>query len=497
MKFIQQDQVAASRFSDSVRGNFQANLLTSWIARDQPGKNYLSETKQACTRVFSSILGLNAALMLVSALSGCSGAVGTPPDTTPVAATLLAVSPAAADIFPDVPVTFTITGGKPTYSAFSSNSVVLPVNATVTGTTFTIIPGPVTAETAVDITVRDSLNASAAAKATVKPTTLNNQITFTPFAPTATGCGTNAVCSGGDAQVVVKAALNGVVLRNRPIRFDVFQGSFQFVTPGTGASAPTLTINTDDQGEATARVRVNAGVPTQVATLQTTDVTSGLARRYNFNVVQQTDGKGILSVLPSGAVTISGAKGATGQDGLCPNANNAKVDYYVFGGTAEYKVFSPLPSFAQILGTGIVNTNGGSFTVQISGCGKTSFIVTDATGRTIETSTVEGVQGAKGDAVTTKPFTVSPTAFTISCGNTRGVFLDGGSGTFTASVTSGGGSGFNVDPTAGAINSIFESASVSARTGVVASPVKVTFSSNSTSIPVDVTVSGTVNGSCP
>ena len=442
MKFIQQDQVAASRFSAGVRGYFQANMLTSWIARDQPGKNYLSETKQACTRVFSSILGLNAALMLVSALSGCSGAVGTPPDTTPVAATPLAVSPAAADIFPDVPVTFTITGGKPTYSAFSSNSVVLPVNATVTGTTFTIIPGPVTAETAVDITVRDSLNASAAAKATVKPTTLNNQITFTPFAPTATGCGTNAICSGGDAQVVVKAALNGVVLRNRPIRFDVFQGSFQFVIPGSGATAPSVTIYTDDQGEATARLRVNEGVPTQVATLQTTEVTSGLARRYNFNVVQQTDGKGILSVLPSAGVTIKGGNGTAGiNNGNGDCAKGTPVDFYIFGGSASYTASSPLTSVAVVLQNGVivpqssVASNGGSFRALVQSCGKVAFIVTDATGRTIETATLEVQQGDKADAAVVPARVVSPSSTELGCGQSGSTSL-AGAGNFSAAITS-------------------------------------------------------------
>ena len=341
--------------------------------------------------------------------------------------------------------------------------------------------------------MRDTANTSASAKATVKPSTLINQVTFTPVGPTGNGCGTNALCSGGDALFSITAALNGVVLRNRAIRFDATQGSFQFVTPGSGTLATTLQVNTDEQGVATARVTATAGAPTQVATLKSTDVTSGMNRRFNFNIAQVTSGVGILSILPSGAVTITGAKGGTGQDGSCPMG---RVDFYVFGGTAPYSIKSPLPDFALITAPGIMSTNGGSFTAQILGCGKTSFIVTDATGRTVETNTVEGVQGAKGDAVTTTPFRVSPTAFTISCGGSRGVFLDG-TGTFTASVTSGGGSGFVVNPSAGAISTRSEFATLSANTGVVASPVTVTFLSNGTSIPVVVTVMGTVNGSCP
>ena len=465
-------------------------MLTSWIASDKPGKNYLSEIKRAYSRVFSSILGLNAALMLVSALSGCSGAVGTPPDTTPVAATPLAVSPAAADIFPDVPVTFTITGGKPTYSAFTSNSVVLPVNATVTGTTFTVIPGPVTVETAVDITVRDSLNASAAAKATVKPSTLINQITFTPVGPTGNGCGTNALCSGGDALFSITAALNGVALRNRAIRFDATQGGFQFVTPGSGTLVTTLPVNTDEQGGATVRVTAAAGAATQVATLQTTDVVSGFSRRYSFNIAQVTSGVGILSVLPSTSITFTGAKGGVGQDGFCPNA---RVDYYIFGGTAPYTVVSPQPGFAVVVPPNIVAVNGGSFTTQILGCGKTVFIVTDASGRTIETSTVEGVQGAKGDAVAITAFDVSPRSISISCGKSAPVTLSG-PGTFSESI-SGGGSGFVVNPTKGDIAG--SAVTLSASTGIIAAPIVVTFFSNGFAIPVSVTVVGAETGRCP
>lgn len=422
-------------------------------------------------------------------LSACgSGAVGSPPDTTPVVSTPLAVSPPAADLFPDVPTTFTITGGKPGYSAFSSNNVVLPVIATLPGATFTVIPGPVTAETTVDITVKDTANASASTKATVKPSTLINQVTFTPVGPTGNGCGANALCSGGDALFSITAALNGVVLRNRAIRFEVAQGGFQIITPGSGALVNTLQVNTDEQGVATARVTAIAGAPTQVATLKSTDTTSGMSRSYSFNIAQVTSGVGILSILPSAAITITGAKGAVGQDGSCPTG---RVDFYVFGGTAPYSVVSPLPGFALIAAPGVVSANGGSFTAQVLGCGRTSFIVTDATGRTVETSTVEGVQGAKGDTVTTTPFNVSPSAFTLACGSTGTISLTG-SGSFTAFVTSGG-APFVVNPTADILP---KSVSVSAGSGST-TPAKVTFSSNGTSQIAEITLSGAVGTKCP
>jgi len=432
--------------------------------------------------------GIAFAWIISLSLAGCSGAVSSPPDK--IAATPLSVSPPSANLFPDIPTTFTVSGGTPAYSAFSSNSVVLPIAPTVTGTIFTVTAKQVTADTDVDITVRDTASAApATVKVTVKPTTLNNQVKFSPVGPTGSGCGTNALCSGGDALFSVTAALNGVVLRDRGIRFDVAQGSFQIVTPGSGSLVSSLLVNTE-QGVATIRVTANAGAPSQVATLKSTDVTSGLARSYSFNIAQVTSGVGILSVLPSAAITLTGANGAAGQDGLCPVGG--RVDFYVFGGTPPYLVASPLPGFAQI-SPRVVSSNGGSFTVQIAGCGKSAFIVSDATGRSIETSTVEGVQGAKGATVTTTPFSISPTAFSMSCGFGANVFLPG-AGTFTASATSGGGSGFVVTPTAG---SLPFSASLFANTGVVVSPVTVTFSSNGTSIPVTVTVIGAETGRCP
>lgn len=452
----------------------------------------------ACLLAFAALLGT---------LNGCgSGAVSAPPVPTPnpAAGTPVTVSPGTVDIFPDTATTFTITGGTPGYSAFSSNSNALPVAATVTGSSFVVVANPVVADTSVDITVRDAANTATTAKANIKPATLNNQVTFTPFAPTATGCGTNSLCSGGDAQVVVKAVQNGVILRNRPIRFDVFQGGFQLVTPGSNALVNTLTINTDEQGEAATRVRAAANVPTQVATLTSTDTVSGLARRYNFNIVQQTNGAGILSTLPSGTVTFKGPKGVAGGDGGCSSGPTARVDYYIFGGTPPYSVVSPLPDLASP-NPRLVLTNGGGFTAQVNGCGKTSFFVTDATGRTVETGQIDSQQGDKGDALPvatpTTPFTVNPTGLTMSCNSSTSVTLRGAGGSYTATV-SGSSNGFVVNPSAGALadaNSIFGTSVTFIASSGATSPKVVAFTASSSPTPVSVTVTitGVLNGACP
>ncbi len=405
----------------------------------------------------------------------------------------LAINPSTVTVFPDLPATFTISGGSGAYSAFSSNAAVLPVPTAVTGTSFTVVPNAVTADTAVDVTVRDEKGATATSKVTVKPSTLLNQITFTPLAPTGTGCGTNTVCSGGDAQFVVKAVQNGVILINRQIRFEVFQGAYQLVTPFTGALVNSLVVNTDSQGEAVIRITANVGAATQVATIQTTDVTSGLVRRYNFNIIQQVSGSGILSTLPSTAITITGAKGAPGADGSCPIG--VTVDYYVYGGTPPYNVASPLTSVATV-SPSIVSTRGGRFTATIKGCGTVAFIVTDATGRTVETAALTAVQGAKGDAVTTTALAVTPTTLTIACGSSGSVSVTG-SGTFSTSAQGTNsafsppaptGTGFSLSPSAGAIPN---TVTFSASTGSVFSPILVDFTNGSLTQRVTVTVTGT------
>ena len=419
-----------------------------------------------------------------------------PPAPDPAAGTPLAVSPPTAVLFPDLPTTFTITGGTggiSGFTVFSSNSAALPITASVTGSTFTVVANSVTADTAVDITVRDAANAAATAKATIKPSSLLNQITFTPFGPTATGCGTNALCSGGDAQIVVKAVQNGVVLRNRSIRFDAFKGDFQLVVLATGEKVSSLVVNTDEQGEATARITANVGASTQIATIQTTDVTSGLARRYNFNIVQQVSGVGILSTLPSGAVAITGAKGAPGADGSCPIG--ATVDFYIFGGMAPYTVVSPLLGVASV-SPSTVGVKGGRFTAQVTGCGKVSFIVTDASGRTVETSSLEALQGAKGDTITpvapADSLEVSSSTATFSCGGFTSVVVTG-RGLFRTSFAFAN-DGFVVTPSSGTIP---ETVTFQNLSGAIASPVRVEFIQGVTTKIVNVTVNSTVAGRCP
>lgn len=427
----------------------------------------------------------------ISTLMSACGGGGVTSISTGDSDSALQVLPGTADIFPQVPTVFTISGGKPGYTVFSSNSVALPIpDNTIVGSKFTVVANSVATSTAVTLTIKDTAGVTTTVTANILPAVINNTVKFTPLAPTGTGCG-GGLCSGGDAQVVVTAIENGIVLKNRPIRFDVFQGDFKFVTPGTELLVNSLTILTDEQGEAVARLRATLDTPTQVATLNSTDTTSGLVRRFNFNIIQQTSGQNIISTLPSGNTTFNGAKPPAGFPAQCPTGF---VDYYIYGGTPPYTVASPLPQLLSVVPS-IVTVNGGSFRVTLHGCGKSQLIVTDALNRTVETSQVIGEQGPAGDAVPTPPastVTAAPTTHNVGCGQTATSTL-AGNGTYTATVTTPGipPAAFTFTPTTGAIPGSI-SFTRRANDGVAQAPVPASITVNvvagTTTVPITINV---------
>ena len=417
-------------------------------------KNHFSSTGNwAKHAVVIAAFGAMSALLGSCGGGGAASITPTTPPTPPVVA--LGVLPAAADVFADLPTDFTVSGGTAPYTTGSSNVVLVPAPAvsgsTTTGFKFTVIAKSANVDTLVTLTVRDNLGATTALTLNVKTTTINNTVTLTPIAPSGTGCG-GGLCSGGDARVVVSAVLNGIKLPNRPIRFDVFQGDFRFVTPGTNVLVTSIVVNTDENGEAVVRIQAIVTAPTQVATLTSTDTVSGLVRRTNFNIIQTTSGAGILSSLPSGNTTFTPPKPAVGLPAQCPFGG--AVDYYIYGGTPPYSVASPLLSFVTVFPS-IVTTNGGSFRATQTGCGASQLIVTDAQNRVIETSQVIGVASPPGDAAPTTPapsLVVSPTTLFVGCGQT-GTVATSGSGAYTATVSTAGvppGS-FTVTPSAGTV----------------------------------------------
>src|SRR3982074_1597622 len=89
------------------------------------------------------------------ALTGCGGGNGAPNNPYTTGGGALAVLPATPTIFSGGPSTLTIVGGTGPFSAFSSNSAVLPVTQAVSGTTVPLLGASVAADQTVQITIRD------------------------------------------------------------------------------------------------------------------------------------------------------------------------------------------------------------------------------------------------------------------------------------------------------------------------------------------------------
>src|SRR5215471_19894531 len=117
-----------------------------------------------------TLLGLCAiaGVLALSACGGGSGAPNNPYAPKPPVPGPLTVLPSAAVVYSGVPTTLTVTGGVGPYSAFSSNSGVLPVSQAVAGGSILLLASTVAADTGVSITVQDAMGTVAAASITVR-----------------------------------------------------------------------------------------------------------------------------------------------------------------------------------------------------------------------------------------------------------------------------------------------------------------------------------------
>ena len=335
---------------------------------------------------------LFALLVLSGILGGCGGG-GVSNSNSPIS-----VQPGTADVFAGNPVVFGISGGKGPYTVFSSNQTAIPLASnSVSGNSFVINPSPVGADTVVTITAQDANGAIGTSTVTVKPALVNLTVTPDPAAP-GTGC-TPAVCSGQNAAVTVQT-----VGPSRTVRFDVVQGDYLFTSnvPGT-TFVSSITAVTDVNGLATVRLRANVNAPTQTAIIRATDVGSGAFLQTAFTIAQFTDGVGTLSVLPA-KVTIETTAPASCSSG-------AQAFYTILGGTPPYRIINSSPQIATVSPTS-VPTNGGGFTATTVGalCGEATFVITDATGRTITATLDNKLSAAAATPPATPPTSPPPPA---------------------------------------------------------------------------------------
>ncbi len=373
--------------------------------------------------------GLSAGIAVITAalITACGGGGAAVP--TDVGGDLQ-VLPGVTDMFADTPVTFTISGGQRPYTAFSSNSSVLPLNVTISsGTTFVATATNPAADTAVTITVRDSAGKTASATASVKSTVLLNTIVIKPSTNNGNVCGGANVCSGSDAVASVTAQKNGSALAGRSIRFDVVSGGLGIVSGAT--TVATQTVVTDSFGIAVVTVRAPNLIPSQYSILRATDVTSGQNTSYVLTLGQTIDPTAI-KIIPDNFAWTGAFKDSC--------VSGALTSHLVTGGTPPYTVRQTIPDFAVITGSPLappsvpvpangttLGINGGTLLVVVTGftcsigANGNTITVTDAIGR-VATFVMGNSVGsldrpAPGAAITLPVPNLTPNSFTgLGCG---------------------------------------------------------------------------------
>lgn len=381
-----------------------------------------------------------AGVLALSACGGGSGAPNNPFAPPPTVAAPLVVLPAVSTIYSRTPATLTITGGVPPYFAFSSNSAVVPVAATVAGNTVVLLASDVAADTPVTITIQDSVGTTTTAATTVRAAPLlPNLVTVTPNndCPASAQNLGGALCSGGTGTATVKlTGPGGGPLPNRQVRFDVVQGNFaiQSSNPATPLVS-TLTVVSDANGNAVVGIAIPVNAATQIGVIRATDLTSLNQVTGQFTITQVTDGSAVLSVIPNGTTTITGP-----LQNIC--SAGVTVSYYIFGGTPPYAVTVPLPQFVTLTGVPVL-VSGGHFDVTTNGSCFDSmpFAITDATGRTIPGGSSPLLTNAPGTTVPTPPpatpaVSVAPAsvAATSCAGKTLQFTVTGGTPGYFATI---------------------------------------------------------------
>jgi hypothetical protein len=371
------------------------------------------------------------ALAGLLALGGCgggSGAPNNPYNPPPPPPGPVFVLPATLTAFSNTPTTLAISGGAAPFSVFSSNPSVLPVAQVSTNGDIVLLPGNVSADTTVLITVQDAIGQRASSSVTVRPAPIFNTLVIKP---SSAACGANTICSGqtGSATVTVLGP-GGIGIPNRQVRFDVVDGAFaiQSNNPATPL-VQTLTVVSDANGVATVFIQANFGAATQPAVLRATELTTGNQVNGLFTIVAAA-----LTVIPN-TVTVTGPDTSTCFGG-------AVIDYFIYGGSPPYHVSSTIPS-AVVLTNSTVTTSGGSFRVTTTGqcVNPAIFSIVDSTGL----QTTANLVNLPGTAAPAPPPTpgvfATPGAIDATMTGCNGV-------TFTVFIA-GGTPPYNVSPTGG------------------------------------------------
>ena len=379
-------------------------------------------------RYCAVLLRLAAAGALAAGVAACGGSVSANPSPVVDDPAITILPGTGTTMYSGLPTTFVLSGGTGSYIVTSSNQAVLPIAGGVTGRSVTLVPNPVTADTTVTLTARDTGAAlPVTANVTVRPGTVNNNVTITPSATQSSACGA-AICSGGDAEVRVTLSQGNIPLAARGVSFQVVSGDFRIIVSGFGVTPEVLAASsntiTDEQGVARMRIRVLTEALAQTALIQVTDLGTGAFQRTSFSISQS--GNATLSAIPN-QISFTGANNLSCASGL-------GADVVVFGGRPPYQITQP--GSVAVVTPSVVTASGGRFNVTANGgCADNASIgIVDSVGATATVS----VSNKLGTAEVIPPLVVTPTSVTLnSCLESAGVVAAGGTGQFSAASGSG------------------------------------------------------------
>jgi hypothetical protein len=374
------------------------------------------------------------ALAALAALGGCGGGSGAPNNPfapQPVPPGPLLILPTTITVYSNTPATLTVIGGVAPYFVVTSNPAILPIGSSTSNGIIVLLPVNVPAATAVIVTVTDSVGVQAQATATVQPAPIFNTLTITPASA---ACGANTVCSGQTATAALTVTgPGGAGIPGRQVRFDVVSGAFAIESSDpANPLVSTLTVVTDQLGNAHVVLLATAEAPTQPAFLRATDLTTGEQQTAQFTIVQTINGSTVLSVVPS-TVNIIGPDSSTCTSGI-------RTDFYIYGGTPPYTVQASFPNLIDLLNTTVAAPGMAFSAITNGGCvNPLVFTIRDSTGLQTTASLVNAP--GQGPHVTPpSPLNVAPAKQTVAAcsGKTVSVLLTGGTPTYGISSSTPG-----------------------------------------------------------
>ncbi len=330
------------------------------------------------------------------------------------------ILPPTITVFSNTPASLTVTGGVPPYFVVSSNPAILPVGSSSSTGTILLIPANVPAATAVLITVTDTASTQAQATATVQPAPIFNTLTITP-ASAACGANTSARARPRPRHVQVTGP-GGAGIPGRQVRFDVVTGAFAIQSSDpANPLVSTLTVVTDQFGNAHVVLQANVEAPTQPAFLRATDLTTGEQQTAQFTIVQTINGSTVLSVVPS-TVNITGPDSAT-----CSAVASAPISTST-AARRRTRWQATFPNLLTCSSTTVAAPGLPFSAITNGGCvDPLVFTIRDATGLQT-TATLNNVVGSTPPVTPVTPVNVAPKSQTVSScgGKTISVLVSGG-----------------------------------------------------------------------